>query len=403
MLTSPQSFRFAQTETITNVTNIVSLRKRDRSWGSTPNYSKTRGRDLPINAYSDYQIVASASNGSTYYTGTSHNPSWNGIRRQRLVAGYGNDSYFDGFMYLALAPAHRSDSSMQNETMLKALSKIADAKTNLAVMYAEKAKTADLIYGTANRIYRAMSSFRRGRFKETAKILNLTPGTVHKTWLEYKYGWMPLLMDVKNSAEFFAQQQVGRPLSFSVNAKTEDPIRYLSGAMPGFNRNGFDTNLETLTYTTDQVKTCRVKIWCEITNPHLSQLQQLGVTNPALIAWELVPYSFVFDWFISVGDWLQGLTALNGITVKKAMVSFKKTVDGACTESFPGYAGFYDVYESWSRVRNVKIRRYSRSSVTVDPLELYPPVNIELPSWQRCVSGLALLRGNARSFGSIRV
>jgi hypothetical protein len=32
--------------------------------------------------------------------------------------------------------------------------------------------------------------------------------------------------------------------------------------------------------------------------------------------WELTPYSFVVDWFVNVGDWLQAVTPVPGITVK---------------------------------------------------------------------------------------
>lgn len=38
----------------------------------------------------------------------------------------------------------------------------------------------------------------------------------------------------------------------------------------------------------------------------------LGLTNPASVAWELVPFSFVVDWFAPVGDWLNALDATLG-------------------------------------------------------------------------------------------
>jgi len=33
-------------------------------------------------------------------------------------------------------------------------------------------------------------------------------------------------------------------------------------------------------------------------------MPQLGLSRPLTSAWELVPYSFVIDWFVGVGDWL---------------------------------------------------------------------------------------------------
>jgi hypothetical protein len=371
---------------------------RSRNWTNTLNYSsRVSNDDLPINSYTDYRLI-----GSGNIAKSTRTPKSGGATVTTLRGWDKNDTTYGGFMYLASAEPHRSDASLQNETVLKALVKVADAKTNLAVMFAEKAKVSNLILETANRVYRAMLAFRRGRLKEVARILNINPKNVHKTWLEYKYGWMPLLMDVKNSAEFFAQQHVGRPIRFSVSSRTDNPVDFWE-TKPGFNRMGFQSNLETISYSTVQLKRCRVKIWCEISNPHLSQLQQLGVTNPALVVWELVPYSFVFDWFISVGDWLQGLTALHGVTVRKAMISFVEGVEGGSVETFPGYNGVFDVYGAWSITRSVDIRRYRRSPLTVDPSSLYPPVDFSLPSWQKMVTGLALLRSNSRNFGLMRV
>ena len=35
--------------------------------------------------------------------------------------------------------------------------------------------------------------------------------------------------------------------------------------------------------------------------------------NPLLTAWELVPYSFVVDWFIPIGDFLSQFSASHGL------------------------------------------------------------------------------------------
>lgn len=166
---------------------------------------------------------------------------------------------------------------------------------------------------------------------------------------------------------------------------------------------GFDANFETIRYWSEQEKSCRVKLWLKISNPQLSQLQQLGLTNPALVAWELVPFSFVFDWFISVGQYLQGITALHGVTILKAMQSYEEHVVGGSVESFPGYNGFYDNYLPWDGLlRDVYVRRYRRDPLVVNQSDLYPPSDFSLPSGERLISALALMRTNVRSFGNIR-
>lgn len=375
---------------------FIGRNSRNRTWVRTPDFKTLARGNLPINPYTDdifngvsnpiVKILIRHSDGLVIEQGLS----------------FGTDAFFD-FDSMDFLPDHRSFTSLENEAMLKALAKVSDAKSNLAVMFAEKAKTSSLILDSATRIFNAMRSFRKGNLKGIAENLNISPSKLHKSWLEYKYGWMPLLMDVKGSAEFLAQQNLGRPPRFTVSSTVKDPI---SGTItgPGNNRMSFDSNMETATYSSDRVKSVRVKLWLEISNPQLTQLQQLGLTNPALVAWELIPFSFVFDWFISVGSYLQGITALNGVTVRKAMTSWSFYANSSCVESFPGYNGSYHLYLPWSGLlRECKHRTYSRGTITVNPLSLHPPVDFSLPSGQRLISALALMRANSRSFGNTRI
>jgi hypothetical protein len=45
----------------------------------------------------------------------------------------------------------------------------------------------------------------------------------------------------------------------------------------------------------------------------LSNLAKVGILNPLQLAWEVVPYSFVVDWFLPIGNWLGGLDAAAGL------------------------------------------------------------------------------------------
>jgi hypothetical protein len=55
-----------------------------------------------------------------------------------------------------------------------------------------------------------------------------------------------------------------------------------------------------------------VRLDYKMDNPLLAQAANLGLTNPAALAWELVPFSFVADWFVPVGDYLNCLDAALG-------------------------------------------------------------------------------------------
>ncbi len=356
----------------------------------TANFGSLAKDNKPVNPYSDIRRSGTSRPYTEYRVLKSSGA---------ITYNYNNVLFYSGdFRNSALVNFTSSrgwDSEIaaaQNEAKLGALVKVADAKVNVAVAYAEAAKTSDLILDTARRIDRAYRAFRRGRLGDLAKELNITPKRLHKSWLEYKYGWMPLLMDVKGAAEFFAQQHVVRPPRFKCTrvinrSKTYDYVNNVASY------GGGALNADSYSARADAV--VRATIWCELSSPHLSELQQIGLTNPALVAWELVPFSFVFDWFISVGDWLTGLTALQGVNVRRTLLStlnaqtyvqrYPATVRSDATWTY--YMNGMDI--------TANNRTYTRGTFVPDALSLYPPVTNSF-GFSKLVTSLALIQGNYR-------
>jgi hypothetical protein len=366
---------------------------RIRTWVRTPNFGALPEDQKPVNPYTDRQIRISQDirNQATYGS--------DGSLLTNNYHGYTDtgNAIYDGVMaQLASRPEWTSvTSGLANAVKLKALVKIADAKVNVAVAFAEASKTSDLILDAARRIDKAYRAFRRGDLKTVAQTLNITPKRLHKSWLEYKYGWMPLLMDVKGAAEFFAQQHVVRSPRFQVSATEEVHVIF------PFNTTyaAFGGGQGTYERQFNCYRKVRVKIWCELSSPRLTELQQIGLTNPLLVAWELVPFSFVFDWFISVGDWLTGLTALQGVTIRRAMFSTQDSIGWNLNvkktryqSTFPVLGNIY-VDDAWTVA--MSFRGYTREPLVLNPLELYPPVKGTL-NFSKLVTGLALIQGNYR-------
>lgn len=371
-----------------SVTRCQQVVCRKRTWSNTPNFWLQPKDALPVNSYVDEQyslrqpIMVKAESFS-YPAGILTGRIWDGRTDNGLETLLVD--------YAAIANTRvRSESSQINDTALKALVKIADVKANLGVSLKEASKTSDMILDRANRLFKAYTSFRRGQFRKVAQNLNLSRKTVHSTWLEYQYGWMPLMMEVKGAAEFLAQHAMGRPQRFTVSATTTDKTDVAeTGALEGWDSMG-----RRITYT----RQCNVRIWCEVSNLHLSQLQQLGITNPLLYAWEIIPYSFVFDWFCSVGDFLTGLSALHGINVRRSMRSFEKVLKISRSGQMNQHIIGNTRNAPYSSNIQGDYRAYQRDSYFVDPTSYYPPLGTGVGSFRRLVSGLALLRTNSRRF-----
>jgi hypothetical protein len=62
----------------------------------------------------------------------------------------------------------------------------------------------------------------------------------------------------------------------------------------------------------------------------LSTASELGLTNPLAVAWELVPFSFVVDWALPIGSFLNQIDASVGWTFVTASLT-KYSKDSAKT------------------------------------------------------------------------
>lgn len=120
--------------------------------------------------------------------------------------------------------------------------------------------------------------------------------------LEYSFGWAPLVADI---ASAIAVLKEGEKRSGKVAMRSNylDSYSYDSGV---FN------------YTDVWKTTLGVRMgWdLRIEHPSIALAAQLGLTNPVQTAWELVPFSFVVDYFVNVNDVISSMTALAGCVLE---------------------------------------------------------------------------------------
>lgn len=144
----------------------------------------------------------------------------------------------------------------------------------------------------------------------------LKPGAKYfaNNWLEYHFGWEPLIKDIGAAIETI-QQPHPEPLYILAKAHSNEQWKIDDGAVFwSRNRYSYDT-------------WCRIAAWVTVENPNLFLANQLGFVNPLSVAWELVPFSFVVDWFANVGQVLNSLTDFYGLTISGDYHSTKQVAD----------------------------------------------------------------------------
>jgi len=132
-------------------------------------------------------------------------------------------------------------------------------------------------------------------------------------WLEIQFGWLPVIQDIFTGVEVMQTQFPSSP----IRARGKSEEFYLTfGWCP--------TNRSSLVEISSEIR---------ITNPNLFLANQLGVINPAHVAWDAVPGSFIFDWFIPVGKFLQSFSAFAGVELVRPRVT--KIVRGSFSSFEP--------------------------------------------------------------------
>jgi hypothetical protein len=123
-------------------------------------------------------------------------------------------------------------------------------------------------------------------------------------YLWYQYACAPTIRDVKDVTKN-TERLIGQ---ISKHRFSNERRRGMFSAEPNY----FDAELYYCTYHLRLQDKVYATLW--------NALEKFGLQVDAASLWELVPYSFVVDWFISIGPTLEILTAYNSMRVTKDIV-----------------------------------------------------------------------------------
>lgn len=202
-------------------------------------------------------------------------------------------------------------------------------------------------------------------------------------WLQWQYGWKQLMADIFGAADLAtknALNQIER-----VNVRSSLPIQVNDVISTSCHsqvvqamRAGGGKQSCTICCTFD------VPSW----DPYA-----WGSLSPATLLWELIPYSFVVDWFYNVGGYLRDLetSLLYSTRFRTGYVSELYAYDG--TETVQG--GFTvtsgpNRYVFSSARSSIRTRRFERRVLSSWPMPRQPSFKSSLGS-QRLITAAALL------------
>lgn len=133
----------------------------------------------------------------------------------------------------------------------------------------------------------------------------LRRGHFEDLWLEGRYGWRPLIYDI-------------RDFENALSNLSSEVARYKERV--GFTHSTSDTIVADSYWSGDTIRftyfdsienSVRGSVVMDIAPPRFR-------FDPISTAWELIPFSFVVDWLIDIGSWL---ASLNGLTISRGQTA----------------------------------------------------------------------------------
>ncbi len=207
------------------------------------------------------------------------------------------------------------DMSVINDADYKAISKLLKQLqgegTNIANMIAERKQTVNMVGKTATRLAYAIRDLKRGNIASAIRRIGGDPKTARKLkgkdisgmWLELQYGWKPMLSDVYGLVNKLHERELIHLQGFHASSSAFKTQKSL---------NTWSTNKGQRPWGTRRT-TATVKYTVRAhPNRSLASPAALGMTNPLVPLWEVVPWSFVVDWFLPIGNYLEQLSATHG-------------------------------------------------------------------------------------------
>lgn len=257
------------------------------------------------------------------------------------------------------------DTSILNRLETQVMNKLASVNVNVGVEVAESRQTLRMLANCARSAAAAFKAVKRGDAGGLARALGASDkkgfmpnfgDAIGKRRLEFEYGWKPLIQTTYNLVDTF-QKGLKRAQILSARKMHSD-------SYPVSDALGNPYQVSSVSGTSKRIHI--VKIFASPKSESLDALGQLGLTNPAGILWELVPYSFVADWFIPVGDILQAASLTMSMNCLGGYKAAFQEQSISTVEYITEEYGFPDSFRGSKAITTFKSKGYWRQAYGVN-------------------------------------
>lgn len=212
------------------------------------------------------------------------------------------------------------------DALVKATGNALSGKVNLAVTIGELPETLGMMHGPISKLVHYGKKFRKLLPRNARASLE----AVTNAWLAVRYGVLPAMGEIDDYRQLIKDglsQRLGDILKEKAGFSRD--VQQVSTAFVRDSGFGYLHGEETIKTGS---KIAATVLYRKVTNTW-SDVLGVNVRSIPLAVWELIPYSFVVDWFIDVGAWLSSVTPNNSVTIVNTALSLKSFCDAYCTVS----------------------------------------------------------------------
>lgn len=337
----------------------------------------------------------------------SQSPKIPGITCQAFHYLVTDDGYSLGEYLDLLYPVSDPTSMVKADASALAsfVSKIRSVQTSFqgGVFLGELKETIEMLTHPAKSLRHGLSSYlatlqKRKRqvrgVRNLKKRLTTAKSILADTWLEYSFGWRPLLHDIDDAAKTLANRLASTPRwepVFAVGKDERSSDYDLQSQMPSVM--GQVMNRIHCTVT----KEVKYRGQVNVEHPYNKATWHSGIFRPddfLPTVWELIPYSFLVDYFANIGSIISAASLVQSNLRWAAVTTVDKlTVEITNTTAIPNGSAFFTI---WGNAGQNREKR-SKTVISRAPFvgSLVPPLQIFLPGHDvQWINMAALLIGN---------
>lgn len=208
----------------------------------------------------------------------------------------------------ALEPVVNISDSAGNAALTEAYVKVNSAKVLAGEPLSDLGRTLMMLRNPFQGSRDLLTRMIKSRNRNLGKTAESAAKASANAWLEYRYGWKPLFLDAD------ATIQLVRDKRAKLIKKQRLVARSTKDSSYEITRNfstGFLGGTATGTYTRKITRRASAGIIYERRAQTMSESYAsdfgLNARNLPVLLWEKIPYSFVVDWFVGVGDFIQAV------------------------------------------------------------------------------------------------